>query len=89
METEAPKARSDVRDVLAGVLPFLLTDYLRIRIHDWLGLTQPAAAAFGFFVAWLLSLGLFGSGRFGWRMFLLIILLGSLAVYFVGRLFHF
>lgn len=88
METESPKVKSDALAALSIVLAVLLTDYFRMQLHGWCGLSQPLAFALGLFLAWTIALLLFGPGRLSKRIYMLLLMLISLAAYITGRMAH-
>ena len=77
--------RKSLRNGVAGAVAILLTDYFRIQLHKWLGISIPLAAALGFVISWTLA-WFYGNG-FGWtkRTYALILLIGAAAIYVVGR----
>jgi hypothetical protein len=89
MDTELQKVKFDAKVASGIILGVVLTDYLRIRLHEWYEFGQPLALALGIFLAWTISLVLFGPGRLGRRRYMMVLILLSLAAYLVGRIGHF
>jgi hypothetical protein len=89
METKLPLTKSKTVDALASGIAIFLTDYFRIRIHEWFGLSNPLSASLGLLLAFTLAWLVSGPGNLTNRTFFLLLFLGSVTLYFVGVRLHF
>jgi hypothetical protein len=89
MDTELQKVKSDAKVASAIVIGALLTDYLRIRLHEWCKLDQPLAFALGIFLGWTMPMLIFGPGRVSKRTYMIVLTLLSLTAYVLGKRLHF
>jgi hypothetical protein len=93
---EAPKKKSELRQILAIALIVFLTDYFRIRFNNWFGLSNPSAFALAVFLSWTLAwfvdrprkLWGFEPKRPVLTYFLSVVAI-ALASFLVGRIWHF
>ena len=77
---------------MALVTLSFLTDYFRFRLHDWGKLSNPLSLALGFLLSSTIVFLAWGTGprpRLTKRASFIALILISLAVYVIGRLFHF
>ena len=84
METKLPLTESKTVDALASGIAIFLTDYFRIRIHEWFGVSNPLSASLGFLLAFTLAWLLSGPGILRNRTYFLLVFLGSVTLYVVG-----
>ena len=92
METNvSEKKPGRLSESMAMVTLYLLTDYFRFRLHDWGKLSNPLSVALGFLLSSTIVFLVWGTGprRLTKRTYALIVIFLSLAIYIVGRLFHF
>jgi membrane protein YdbS with pleckstrin-like domain len=91
MDRDSKKPRIPVW--LSVAVLILLSDYLRIRLHDVWKLANPTAAALGFLLSGsAVCLADYFTGDWklirGWKFLVIFIILASIVIYVIGRLFR-
>jgi hypothetical protein len=93
METKmAGKTSGGISELMAMVTLFLLSDYFRFRLHDWGKISNPLSGALGFLLSSTIVFLVWGTGprpRLTKRTSVIVVISLSLAIYIIGRLFHF